>query len=245
MSSPDDAVASVIADVDGGQTTEVLAAYIKRHFVKPRSWFGRLLAGSQEHDHEVRRVVAFDDAGFFRRARLVEVFIRGHMLEGHVLPAGGSFGLFALSDGEPRYLSGRLSEVEAVLRAENRRLNEYPAWPLARLLSESLLRQGNDAAEVLVSDDALTTYDGGLNGFGGRYEIDLAEWRRVHDDFVGPTLTIERGGWDVEFCTLRGWMHMKQTVTRHRFRIDDGYGIHDEDRVLTRRLFKTVPGLLY
>jgi hypothetical protein len=245
MPALDDVIASIIDETARGRTPEPIGSYIKENLVKSRSWFGRLLAGSQEHDHEVTKVAPFEDGRYFRHARLLEVFVRGNILEGHVLPSGGSFGLFAVKQAGIRYLNRRPSDVEAVLRAEERNLDEYPPLPLARLFAEALLRRGNESDDVLPSHDALTSYDGGLNGFGGRYEVDSAEWNRVKNEFVRPTVSAGRSGWEIEFCSLRGWMHDKQNLIHYRFHSDVDCRLKTDSRVLSRKVFKAVPMLRY
>lgn len=38
------------------------------------------------------RLAAFDDQGALVRSRVFTLFVRGDVLEGHVLPSGGSYG---------------------------------------------------------------------------------------------------------------------------------------------------------
>jgi hypothetical protein len=245
MSSPEDVIKSMMADVEGGRSPEVLATFIKAQLVKPRSWLGSLLAGSNEHDHEVSRVVPFDDGGFFRQASIFEAFVRGNVLEGHVLPSGGSFGLFAIDAAGLRYLSRRRADVEAVLRAEGRSPGDCSPFVLARLLAESLLRRGNESDEVLKSRNALSNYDGGINGFGGRYEINAVEWDRIQDRVTAPAVVPDGPGWEVNFTTLHGWMHLKETLMQHRFRIGPEGAISVASQSLSRKIFKSVPSLRY
>jgi hypothetical protein len=237
------AVASLFEEVDR-PTPGRLASYIEANLARPRpkGWLGRFLEAPNVRDYHVTRIALVQDGGFFQQARVLEVWVRGLALEGHLLPAGGTFGLFAVDARGLRYLSRRQAEVERLLRAENKPLDAFPPLLLARLLAEALLREGNVSEDVLADADALTTYGGGtVRG----YKIDLAEQTRIQKELVPPSVTPSGAGWEVEFCALRGWMHAKQMLVRHLFRVGADHHLHDEPHVLSAKMFKSVPWLRY
>jgi len=224
---------------------EPLERFIKENLVKPHGFWGRLLLGSQEREHEVKGITACEDGGFFRKCRVFEVSVRGTVLEGKALPSGGSFGLFSVDRDGIRYLNRRQAEVEAIFRAEDRPLEEWSPLTLARFLAATLLRQGNESDDVLTSADALAHYDGGRSGFGGPYVLDDREWDRVRAEFIPPTLGSSPDGWELTFTSVQGWMHMKGTLKRHRFRIGRDFRLSRESTALSRRIFERMPAVIY
>lgn len=169
------------------------------------------------------------------------------MLEGTILPSGGSFGLFSISPGGPdgfRYLQRRPAHLSAVLAYEARPLTGDHAEVLASLLAEALGRRGNDGHHVLRTPEHLLEY--GNEPGRRRYEVDPDELRRVQPALIAPTVRdTAEGGWTLAYCTLYGWMHEVGTLVRHEHRITADYCITSEQRTLSRRIFRSMPTVMY
>jgi hypothetical protein len=222
----------------------LLADYLEKS-LPPRSWLSRKILGARRH--EVYRIEPFPDRGFFVHSRIVRLFATAGLLEGTLLPSGGSFGLFSISPGGPdgfRYLQRRPAHLSAVLAYEARPLTNDHAEMLASLLAEALGRRRNHGHDVLRTPDHLLDYG---NEPGRRnYEVDPDELRRVQPALIAPTVRdAADGGWTLAYCTLYGWMHDVGTLIRHEHRITADYRITSEHRTLSRRIFRSMPVIRY
>jgi hypothetical protein len=96
MADPLQTVKEMAAASEQGQTPAMLEQLLRETFPKrPGGWLWRWLTGPCKYD--VSKVEPFEDAGFFRASCVFWVFARDHLLEGAVLPYGGTYGLFSLS----------------------------------------------------------------------------------------------------------------------------------------------------
>jgi len=246
MADASQVVKEMAAEAEQGRTPPALERFLKERFGKPeQGLLSRWLSGPQTF--EVRRIELFQDGGFFRRSCVFWVYAKGLLLEGSVLPAGGSFGVFSLGpDGALRSLNRRQDEVEALLQGEGRPLDECAPGVLASLIAEALGRQRNDSHAVLESAEHLARYDGGMRGAGGGYEVDARELERARPSISAPAISGNAGtGWWLEFCTVFGWMHEKRTLLRHRCRFSPDFRLHLEQEVLSRAIFSQTPGVIY
>jgi hypothetical protein len=213
------------------------------------------------------RVERFADEGFFEPALVFTIFVDDPILEGHVLPGGGSFGLFVLCVAGCYYMQRQPAALTALLSSSGRPLSNCDPLVLARLYAEALLRRGNVSHSILMGEDALLRY--GQGGPGG-YQVDLTQLRRVSDrgvQLLAPTLTKARregahraagvhaavgpyrendGGWVLRFFSLSGWMHEQSTLMQHEVLIGEDYAIRAEPaRVLSRCIFREMPAVKY
>lgn len=235
----------MIADCARGHTPELLGQYLRERFPERRAaWVPRWLAAPRTYD--VSKVEPFDDGGWLRASCVFFVFTRDGLLEGRVLPSGGSFGLFALGPGGLQYLNRQPERLAELLRHEDLSLETCSPMVLAELVSEALGRDGNEAHAVLSSQEHLERYDGGLDVVRDQYQLNPTEWERVRHLVHAPAITGTKAtGWQLEFCSLFGWMHLKENLVRHRFRLSGEYHIVQEQQILSRRIFKAVPGIRY
>jgi len=245
ISNPRQTVKDMTAQVEKGQTPALLEQFLRETFGgSVGGWFSRWL--SDPRTYEVCRITPFEDGGFFRRSCVFEVFARDHLLEGTVLPSGGTFGLFSLDADGLHYLNHRREDVEKLLRGEERALNECAATVLASLVVEALGRERNHSHALLESPDQLANFKGELQEFGGGYKVNVREFDRVRARIVGPSLSGDTGsGWLLEFCTVFGWMHEKQKLIRHRCRFAPDFRIECDKDVLSNKIFKRTPGVRY
>lgn len=247
-------VRDMAAECKRGQTPSLLEQFLRETFgrqANETSRFGQLLRKtfgmggglSEPRTFEVNQIVPFEDGEFFRRTCVFTVWVRDHLLEGAILPCGGTFGLFSLSQKGLRYLNRRQDNVEELLREEGRALNECAPTVLASFVAEALGRECNSSHDVLASPEYLAKYP---SDFAHDYELDAQEWARVQTRIAAPMLTGDGGtGWQLEFCTVFGWMHEKQTLIRHRYGFAPDFRIVHEKEVLSRRIFKRTPQILY
>jgi hypothetical protein len=240
---PEQLVAHFMEELARGTTPLLLADYLENSL--PRSWLARKLLG--ERRHEVRAIEPFPDRGFFVHSRIVRLITSSGLLEGRILPSGGSFGLFSISPGGPdgfRYLQRRPAHLSAVLAYEARPLTNDHAEMLASLIAEALGRQGNYSHHVLRTPDHLLDY--GDEPDRRYYEVDPDELRRVRPALIAPTVRdAADGGWTLAYCTLYGWMHNVGTLIRHEHRIAPDYRITSEQRTLSQRIFRRMPAFRY
>lgn len=240
MSDAFDTVKAMEAEAKQGHTPALLRKFLRRAFPRP---LRRLLFFPCSY--EVSRIEPFPDGGFFRASCVFWVFARDRILDAPVLPSGGSFGLFALGAGGFRCLSQQRRHFERLLREEGRPLEECDSLVLASLLAKALLRQGSISHDVLESAD-LSEYRGGLGRFGGGYQLDVREWERVRARVIAPAISGDAGtGWRLDFCSVVGWMHQKQTLVRHLFRFRPDFRMSAWKRVLSRRIFERTPSIMY
>ncbi len=243
MSDARQTVNDMAAESARGQTPAPLGQFLRDEF-GTGGWLSRFFGGPRTF--EVTRIVPFDDGGFLQRSCVFQVFARDHLLEGTVLPSGGSFGSFSLGEAGLRYLSRQQANVEAMLREEGRALDECAPTVLASLVAEVLGRERNRSHDVLPSAEHLATYEGASASFGGGYAVHAREFERVRKRIAAPVLTGHRGaGWSLEFCTVFGWMHDKQGLIHHRYRFSPEFRIAHETEVLSRRIFERTPSVRY
>ena len=236
-------VKDMASECERGQTPALLSQFLHERTAK-RGRLSRLLSGPCTC--EVHRVDPFEDAGFFRESSVFWVFADEHLLEGAVLPSGGSFGLFALGPSGLLYLNHRRDNVQRLLLEEGRPLDECDPIALASLVAEALGREGNSSHDVIKSLSHLIEYQGGFAKFAGGYEVNDRERERVGASVVPPTITgSSESGWQLEFCSVFGWMHDKRTLVHHRFLFALDFRIEQRKQVLSRRIFKRVPAVRY
>jgi hypothetical protein len=242
------------AQVAAGTTPPDLSRFLRETFPRrgPR-WLVRLLGPRKDAAYAVRRIEAFDDKGFFVRSCVFEVTAAPGLLEGHHLPHGGSFGLFALTSPglsamAPRdfsYLTRHPEAVEELLRREARPIDQADALMLATLMSETLDRRGNSSGIVLQSADDLVRFRQGTH-LEQHYELDAREWERVRARVEPPVIMLEGPSrWRLEYCSVFGWMDDKDRLSRHRVTIDAEYHIEIGAAVLSKKVFRRTPALRY
>jgi hypothetical protein len=233
-------------EVKAGRTPALLRQFLQETFEeqRPRGWLSQWL--STPHTYELREIELFQDGGFFRASCIFWLYAREHFLEGAVLPSGGTFGLFASGPNGLRYLHRRQQNIEELLRTEKQPLDSCEPFILACLLAEALGREKNSSHDVLRSADHLERYDGHRGGFGGGYAVDPKEWQRVRASLHPPVIAGSAiSGWQLEFCSVFGWMHMKQTLLHHRVRFSPELRIELSQQVLSDRIFSAMPGIVY
>jgi hypothetical protein len=242
--SPKTFVLEMMAEVEMGKTPTELGRFLRERF--PRRWLSRLMGSPREDGYAVTRIVPFDDVAFFKRTSVFQVTVRSDLLEGHYLPSGGSFGLFAIGAAGFLYLNRNPKAVERLLREEGRLLNEADPTFLGRFFSEALLRRGNDSADIVNSVDELASYSGGVTSFAGQYEINASELNRVGPMLRMPSI-IDDGpsGWHLEYCAVSGSMHDKTTLTQQLFKVDREFHLKREENVLSRTIFSKTPQVRY
>ncbi len=245
MPSAHETVAAMRAEAASGRTPRLLEDFLRAQFPeRMRGWFARWLLPPRSYD--VGRLEPFEDGGFFRASCLFWAFAADDLLEGTVLPSGGTCGLFALGGGGLRYLHHHPEHLQRLLGEEARPLEQCPPLVLARLTVEALARRGNMSHDVLESARYLAEYQGELGGFGGEYRLDPKAWERVKDRIDAPTLAGDgRTGWELRFTTLSGWMHEKQRLVAHRVRFDAAYRVEHQMTLLSKRVFSALPALRY
>jgi len=164
----------------------------------------------------------------------------GVYLEQTVVPGRTRLGLFAFGPGGYRYLSRRRSEVEALLDADARPIDDYSPSLLAQFFLDTLANLGPYTHALIVSPAQISA-GAAFQGFDPR-GLDRHEWERCKHLVTAPTCSgDEHRGWTLEFFTLYGWMHDKRTLCRLRYRIrcaPGGYrrrptGFRIEERVET------------
>jgi len=229
----------MMAQVRQGQTPDALRRGLQEITPKQnRSWLRRWV-DSAARNLTVTKIAPFADGRFFARSRVFWVHTRGKLLEGVIPPSVGSYGLFALGPGGLRYLHHRQDNLEALLREEERAPAECAPEVLASLFSEALGRNGNSSHYVLESPEHLAGHDG--KGLGGGYKVDHAEWERVRASIAPPSISETGPGWHLRFCTVYGWMHDKQLLSRHDYSIGRDFRVEPRIEVLSRRIFKSIP----
>ena len=190
------------------------------------------------------RIEPIDDGGFFRSACVFQMTVRDAFLEGAWLPLGLTYGLFALGAGGLCYLQHERDNLERLLRDEGRSLDRFAPAALAALLAEALGRSKNASHDVLASPLHLREY--GVGCFGGDYRLNPREWDRAAPQLTAPRLCGDaEAGWQLEFCSVFGWMHDKQTLFRHRYRFSPDYRIESSQQILSRKIFARVPLVRY
>lgn len=206
----------------------------------------RLLGSSRESAYAIRRIIPFDDGGFFSRTSVFEIYASSDLLEGHVLPSGGTFGLFAVGDAGFLYLNRNSKAIESLLHEEGRPLNEGNPRALARLFSEALLREGNRSADVVSSVEDIASYGGVGEHLAGQYEVNASELDRIRPTVRAPSIVDDGpSGWRLEYCAVYGWMHDKTTLTRQQFNVDREFRLKRETNILSRRIFSRTPQVRY
>lgn len=222
----------------------VLQGLIARRFKRPeRSWLSRFTGYDptvERYDPTVEEVRPVDDGGFFGRHSIFWVWVRGWFLEASRLPDLSSCGMFAFDGMSLSYLNHTDPEdLQRVLAAEGRPLDQADAYLLASIFAEAMLRRRNDDHVVLRSPDILIQYD-------RRYQLDQREFIRCVDQIKSPSVASDsQGGWLMSFLTLHGWMHQKETLARQEVRISANFSIRHQETVLSRKIFSRVPRIRY
>jgi hypothetical protein len=240
-------VAEMSAEADRGSSPIELTQFLQKTFPRrgPR-WLTRILGPLPDKAYAVRGIVPFGDGGFFLRSCVFQVTAPAGLLEGHFLPTGGSFGLFALSPIGLSYLTRRREAVEALFRQEGRPIDEGNSFALACFFAETLDRNGNASGDILRSAEDLASYTGGRDGFGGDYVLDPVEWNRVRTSVDAPVIVGDaQSGWRLEYCSVFGWMHAKDALSKHRVGIDPDFRIEAKETVLSSKIFSRMPGVRY
>ena len=233
------------AQVRQGQSPDLLVQFLRNTFKESdQRRLSRLFLGPWTY--QVSSIGKFEDDGFFRRTCIFYVRIRDGFLEVRVLPGASSLGLFSLDDEGFRYLNHRKDYIEDLLRKEARP-NECPPKVLASLLTEALGSKRCLSHDVLESPDYLINYQRpGKVDPDDCYEINSQEWERVQPYVISPELSGDsESGWILEFCSIFGWMHEKQKLIRHRYRISPDFRIKCEEGILSQKIFKSTPHIRY
>jgi hypothetical protein len=237
-------VKAMAAESAKGRTPSLLGQFLREQSGRVEGWFARWL--SKPLTYDVCSIELFEDRGFFHRSCVFQIFANDRVLEGSVVPGGGTFGLFSLGQDGLRYLNHRKDNLEELLRQEGRALNECAPTVLASLVAEALGRERNSSHAVLESLEHLATYQGDPPRPDVGYDIDVRELNRVQSVVADPKLSGDVGsGWQLEFCSLFGWMHVKQALVRHHYRFAPGFQIEHQAEVLSRKIFKRTPDIMY
>ncbi len=210
-------------------------------------WLKRWLLRPSAADLDVLRVTPFDDGGFFERQRIFFVNVRGHHLEGQMLPSGGSFGYCAaLDDGTYRYLNRRPGNLSLAFQREGRPLSEGKARPLAELFVECLGRRGNNSHHVVESSADILEYGSHRKGRHNQYVVNSEALEQHGPSLQPPSIIDEDEAWVVRCHTVYGWMHQKTDLISNHYRVDKAsFAIERESDVLSRKIFTAVPMIRY
>lgn len=242
MASTLETVTNMLAETKRRQTPTALREFLRAQFPpRKRGWPWR--RSLEQLSYEVSTIELLEDAGFFRACCVFQVTAFERILEGSLIPFGGTFGLFALGAGGFSYLHHRKENLEAVFREEGRPLEEFAPVVLASLLAEALGRKCNSSHDVLRSAEHLVKYN---EGTLEACKVNPRELERFRSSLVPPTVVGNaKTGWKVEFVSVFGWMHLKQKLIRHRYRFDPDFRIEYEHQILSRKIFKSVPTIMY
>jgi hypothetical protein len=192
----------------------------------------------------------------FRESCLFWAWATGVKLERTVLPGRARLGLFAYGPGGYRYLSRRRADLERLLDAEGRPLDDFDAAALAQVLLDTLANQGPYTHGLIRSPRQLDS-DTPVQGFNARgYRLNELEWERWRHTITAPHCSgDEHRGWHLDFFTLYGWMHEKRTLCRLRYRVrcapghyrgrPSGFRIDERVEPLTEHMFRSVPAARY
>jgi|GEM_PF-2891993 len=240
-------VEQLIDDCRRGKPLQTLADFLLRTCPpSPQGWLVSMIFGSSARTVGVYDVQLYP-VGPFSESCLFWAWATGVSLEQTVVPGRTRLGLFAFGPGGYRYLSRRRSEVEALLDADARPIDDYSPTLLAQFFLDTLANLGPYTHALIVSPAQISA-GAAFQGFDPR-GLDRHEWERCKHLVTAPTCTgDEHRGWTLEFFTLYGWMHDKRTLCRLRYRIrcaPGGYrrrptGFRIEERVetLSERLLR-------
>ncbi len=223
----------------------VLEGLVAERFRRPKpSWLSGLTGydpTSDEYDPTIERIEPVDHGGFFRKHAICRLFVTGHFLEAALLPSLSSSGMFAFDGAALYYLNhGHQENLQRVLAAEGRRLEQADPYLFASILAEAVLRRDNRDHVVLRSADELVQYS------GRRYKLDEQEFSRCADQIKPPNIAWDsRAGWSMTFWGLHGWMYEKQTLGRQEFRILTSFAIEQQEDILSRKIFSFLPRIMY
>lgn len=242
MASALQTVTNMMAETTRRQTPAALREFLRAQFPpQERGWLWR--RSLEQLTYEVSTIELLEDEGFFRNCCVFWVTARERILEGSLMPLGGTYGLFALGASGLSYLHHRKENLESLFREEGRSLEECPPLVLASLLAEALGRKCNSSHDVLRSAEHLAKYN---EGTLEACKVNSRELERVRPSLMPPMVVGNaKTGWKVEFVSVFGWMHEKQTLMHHRYRFDPDFRIEQEHQILSRKIFKSVPGIMY
>ena len=246
-----DHVNQLVARSHRGEGVTALGEFLLRT-CRPsaQGWLVSLLFGSSSDTVDVYDVQRHRDEPF-QQSCLFWVWATGVVLE-HTLQAGRiRSGLFAYGPGGYRYVSRRRGEVEAMLDADARPLDDYDPASLGRVLLDALASRGPHT-HALIDDPPRLLADYAARG----YRLDEGEARRWRPRLTAPSITgNEQSGWTLELHTLYGWMHDKRMLCRLRYAIrstacsyrhrSTHFQIEEHVETLTKRFFREVPALRY
>jgi hypothetical protein len=192
----------------------------------------------------------------FHESRLFWAWATGVSLEQTVLPGRNRLGLFAFGPDGYRYLSRRRTEIESLLNADGRPVDDYNPAQLAQVFLDALANQG-PYTHALISSPAQLSQKLPVPGFGAAgYRLNEPEWERWRNVVAAPACTgDEHRGWALDCYTLYGWMHDKRTLCRIRYRIrcapgsyrrrPTGFRLEERIETLSERLFHETPAVRY
>jgi hypothetical protein len=197
----------------------------------------------------------YDDKGFFSKHKIIQVVMSPDILDARVQSRNQSMGLFALNGSHLTYLNGQTSakNLTSVLAEENRDLALAEVQSMAELFAATLLSQGNDRVDLVVSADDLLKIDKPnaklMNEAIARKHLaplyattlNRPEWERCKKMFVKPQI-IRAGhsGWKCVFIGLRGFKHTKRlpfTLVEYTILISPSYRLKETERVLSKDIF--------
>lgn len=220
-----------------------------------QGWLVSLLFGSSSETVDVYDVQRHRDEPF-QQSCLFWVWATGVALDHTLLPGRIRSGLFAYGPGGYRYVSRRRSELEAMLDADARPLDDYDPVSLGRVLIDALANQGPYTHALLDAPSRLRSATP-VDGFTGTgYRVDEAELRRCEPLLTAPHISgNEQGGWTLELHTLYGWMHDKRLLCRLRYHIrctpggyrqrPSSFRVDERIDTLSERIFREVPLVRY
>jgi hypothetical protein len=183
-------------------------------------------------------------SAFFRRHVLFTVHGSRGVLPSPALPAG-SWGTFAFDGAELALLSPDDGSFTRLLRREARPLDEAEPVELAQLVCDlGLPRPPTHRHVVLRAAAELESFTlGRLTG----YEVDRRELARARPFIDPPSIVaLDEGGWSIAFTTVLGWMHELDDLGVESIWVEPDFTLNiGARRVLSERIFKRLPGVIY
>jgi hypothetical protein len=239
-----------------GKTPPAFADFLERTCPpSPQGWVATMLFGSSARTVDVYDIQPYQDDPF-REHRLFWAWATGVQLEQTLLPGRARLGLFSYGPGGYRYLSRRRRAIEEMLDVEGRSFEDFDPVALAQLFLDALANQGPYTHALLRTPSQLTS-SAPVPGFPSPgYTLHEGEWARLQPLLHGPLCVgDEQRGWQLEFFSLYGWMHEKNTLCRVRYRVrcspgsyrgrPQGFAISEQLETLSEKIFHTTPALRY